>query len=85
VEQPSGETGIQGPKPQNLLKETCLLGDLNVRDITLGCIIKAESVHYGNIILSNKTKRNSVALVRKRTIPTERPPLVVVVSANFRG
>jgi hypothetical protein len=29
------------------------------------------------------TKLNSVALVRKRTIPTERPPLVGEVSANF--
>jgi hypothetical protein len=28
-------------------------------------------------------KKNSVALVRKRTIPTERPPLVGEVSANF--
>jgi hypothetical protein len=26
---------------------------------------------------------NSVALVHKRTIPTERPPLVGEVSANF--
>jgi hypothetical protein len=31
------------------------------------------------IIVTN----NSVALVRQRTIPTERPPLVVDVSANF--
>jgi hypothetical protein len=30
-------------------------------------------------------KLNSVALVRERTIPTERPPLVVEVSAKFRG
>jgi hypothetical protein len=30
-----------------------------------------------------KLKLNSVALVRKRTIPTERPPLVGEVSANF--
>jgi hypothetical protein len=29
------------------------------------------------------TKKNSGALVRKRTIPTERPPLVGEVSANF--
>jgi hypothetical protein len=29
--------------------------------------------------------KNSVALVRKRTIPTERPPLVGGVSANFCG
>jgi hypothetical protein len=28
-------------------------------------------------------KENSVASVRKRTIPTERPPLVSEVSANF--
>jgi hypothetical protein len=28
---------------------------------------------------------NSVVLVRKRTIPTERPPLVGEVSANFCG
>jgi hypothetical protein len=28
-------------------------------------------------------KKNSVALVRERTIPTERPPLVGVVSVNF--
>jgi hypothetical protein len=28
---------------------------------------------------------NSLALARKRTIPTERPPLVGEVSANFCG
>jgi hypothetical protein len=32
-----------------------------------------------------KLKQNSVALVRKRTIPTERLPLVGEVSANFCG
>jgi hypothetical protein len=30
-------------------------------------------------------KLNSVVCVRERTIPTERPPLVGEVSANFRG
>ena len=30
-------------------------------------------------------KKNSVALVRERTIPTERPPPVDEVSANFCG
>jgi hypothetical protein len=30
-------------------------------------------------------KTNSVALVRKRTIPTERPPHVSEISANFSG
>jgi hypothetical protein len=36
----------------------------------------------GNV---NKYKKNSVALVHKRTIPTERLPLVGEVSANFRA
>jgi hypothetical protein len=31
------------------------------------------------------TLTNSVALVRERTIPTELPPLVGEVSANFCG
>ena len=35
--------------------------------------------------LHKKTKLNSVALVRERTIPTERPPPVGEVSANFCG
>jgi hypothetical protein len=30
-----------------------------------------------------KTKLNSMALVRERTIPTERPPPVGKISANF--
>jgi hypothetical protein len=34
---------------------------------------------------SSESKLNSVTLVRKRTIPTERPPLVGEVSANFCG
>jgi hypothetical protein len=37
-----------------------------------------------NKINLNKTT-NSVTLVRKRTIPTERPPLLGEVSANFSG
>ena len=41
---------------------------------------------YNNIdnsICYAKTKVNSVALVRERTIPTERPPPVDEVSANL--
>jgi hypothetical protein len=34
--------------------------------------------------IANK-QTNSVALVRERTIPTERPPTVGEVSANFCG
>jgi hypothetical protein len=37
------------------------------------------------IIFINETKKNSVAWIRERTIPTERPPLVGEASANFCG
>jgi hypothetical protein len=33
----------------------------------------------------DKNKTNSAALVRQRTIPTERPPLIGEVRANFSG
>jgi hypothetical protein len=36
-------------------------------------------------ILIYKKDINSGALVRQRTIPTERPPLVGELSANFSG
>ena len=44
--------------------------------------------HYltnGTILEKKVIKLNSVALVRERTIPTERPPPVGEVSANFCG
>jgi len=53
---------------------------------------KIDGNYHGSIILlcmmeycikTSKTKLNSVALVRERTIPTERPPPVGEVSANF--
>ena len=36
-------------------------------------------------VLDLGMKKNSMALVRERTIPTERPPPVGEVSANFCG
>ena len=36
-------------------------------------------------VVRESLKLNSVALVRERTIPTERPPPVGEVSANFCG
>jgi hypothetical protein len=38
-----------------------------------------------SIWVNGMEKKNSVALVRERTIPTERPPPVGEVSANFCG
>ena len=40
---------------------------------------------HSKVVSPLKTKLNSVALVRERTIPTKRPPLVGEVSANFCG
>jgi hypothetical protein len=39
--------------------------------------------YQGSVMDLKKEKRNSMVLVRKRTIPTERPPLVGEVIANF--
>jgi hypothetical protein len=44
-------------------------------EVSLVCLIQ--------VIITNKT--NSGASVRQPTTPTERPPLVVEVSANFSG
>jgi hypothetical protein len=41
--------------------------------------------NYINLYIYNKTKLNSVAWVRKRSIPTEWPALVGEVSPNFCG
>jgi hypothetical protein len=46
-------------------------------------VIWTEPESNGSLLLTKKL--NSVALVRERTIPTERPPPVGEVSANFCG
>jgi hypothetical protein len=58
--------------------------DNNISFTRLMKTIKVETCSQV-IVHNNKTKLNSVALVRERTIRTERPPLVVEVSANFCG
>jgi hypothetical protein len=47
------------------------------------CVARPENEQV--MLETCKTKLNSVALVRERTIPTERPPPVGEVSANFCG
>jgi hypothetical protein len=42
-----------------------------------GSLLDSHGAYWDN------KKLNSVALVRKRTMPTERPPLVGEVSADF--
>jgi hypothetical protein len=43
------------------------------------------SAGYEQYFYIKTIKENSLALVRKQTIPTEQPPLVSEVSANFCG
>jgi hypothetical protein len=44
-----------------------------------------DKILNNSIYKNYKNKTNTVVLVRKRTIPTERPPLVGEVSVNFSG
>ena len=55
-------------------------------------VLPAGSTTQNKAVITNndrtiyyRLKLNSVALVRERTIPTERPPPVGEVSANFCG
>jgi hypothetical protein len=48
-------------------------------------VLISDSCFPGNLVFNAIDKTNSVALVRERTISTERPPLVNEVSANFCG
>jgi hypothetical protein len=48
-------------------------------------VVRNSEVIFQNITQSIKTKTNSVALARERTITSERPPPVVEVSAKFYG
>jgi hypothetical protein len=50
-----------------------------------GYFSQMKSKQIKNIAPKKLKKLNSVALVRERTIPTERPPPVGEVSANFCG
>jgi hypothetical protein len=84
------------PKATNTHLECAILIDfilqqwLHERPLMLGhtylsCLVIvffSDSVRIFDLL---KLLKNSVALVRERTIPTERPPPVGEVSANFCG
>ena len=48
-------------------------------------LLRSVKIGYGAHPTFYLTSKNSVALVRERTIPTERPPPVGEISANFCG
>jgi hypothetical protein len=45
--------------------------------------LSVNSINRLIFVMETKTKLNSVVLIRERTIPIERPPLVGKVSARF--
>ena len=53
----------------------------NVKTKEINWLIGKKSLLY----INNQLEKNSVALVREGTIPTERPPPVGEISANFCG
>jgi hypothetical protein len=71
------KTIVQSPATNNCrhLKHVCY------KNFITALISSQRSMCIPNIF----TKLNSVAVVRKRTIPTEQPPLVGEVSANLCG
>jgi hypothetical protein len=70
-----------------LLSETVslrMLTNLRFADLRL-TTAQQRATGQKNIYIYKKTKQNSMVWVRERTIPTERPPLVGEVIANFCG
>ena len=68
--------------------ETLALGRTINEQQSLSAISAVQAVPLQIQTYDNQTvpkKKNSVALVRERTIPTEQPPPVGEVSANFCG
>jgi hypothetical protein len=51
----------------------------------MGSVLQNEDKQDKNIYKQIKNNINFVALFRGRTIPTERPPLVGEINANFCG
>jgi hypothetical protein len=46
-------------------------------------VIMAKSIYYPDICLEGLRKKTALAMVRQRTMPTERPPLVGEVVPTF--
>jgi len=75
--EPSYRATKSAYKVQGLLKPD--------KNISLNTSWTLDMIHIKVVEKIETRKLNSVALVRTRTIPTERPPPVGEVSANFCG
>jgi hypothetical protein len=83
-------TGIALPFYLLKLKETnCLIKPVYTTLVNLSwyqkCVFEVLGCCYDFWLSFKELKKNSMVWVRERTIPTERPPLVGEVIANFCG
>jgi hypothetical protein len=72
------KTWMMHPMPQMFVNKLLIVCQKH-------CFFLFSQPHQNVLQLSQQTKLNSVALARKRTMRTERPPLVGELSANFCG
>jgi len=86
------DTGVLKLKIASTVKqlESWFLKNELILNMAKTCVMSLHSSqcrypYKPHICYNNNNKLNSMALVRERTIPTERPPPVGEVSANFCG
>jgi hypothetical protein len=74
---------------ENSYPQLCICHPKRERSVVTESMFSKACSRISNVAQDNqkylKSKLNSVAVVRKRTIPTKRPPLVGKVSANLCG
>ena len=73
------------PDASNFMVKIIRIYIFMVKIIRIYIYIHGENITHIYIYIYIYIKLNSVALVRERNIPTERPPPVGEVSANFCG
>jgi hypothetical protein len=70
----TGKAYIIAPEPISymyiFMHVMCVQASILFADVIHNCLVLIQGMH-----MIRKICKNSVALVRKRTIPTERPPL----------
>jgi hypothetical protein len=72
----------------NVLRDMTPYSPMEVANVSLECLFMQTSVtvyQATRCLISDIIVSNSVALVRERTIPTERPPLIGEIIAIFCG
>jgi hypothetical protein len=80
-----GDTGLLYLSTFIKFRRTCVISECWFAELHNSPETGLDSFNIGQYKQIRLQKTNSVASVRERTIPTERPPLVSEISANFCG